>query len=562
MVHHDLATGPPPGRFDDDEEALPSLDGGPSGATIHYRPETIHEHEREAVEALASRPGLFARSTTLVRLATGDDPPPPRRFAAGVASEDDAELLRGGPRIVDVTAARLRVEMSSRMKVCHPRTKDGETTWRPGRVPDDLVRAVLERGAWPGVPELIGIAEAPFLRPDGSVCKDAGFDPPTGILHVPTVDVDVKARPSREDARRALDMLEGLFADFPHVTRAHRMVPIAALLSLLARHAIRGNVPAFLFDAATRGSGKTLQTDCVSLIATGRASPKMAWPHDETELSKVLAAVAVRASPMVNFDNVATTFGGQDLDRCLTAGTEGVAFRVLGITRTDELPWRSLILASGNNLAVTGDTTRRVLVARLESADEHPELRADFRLPDLMGHVRRHRAELVSAGLTILRAYHVAGRPDMRLRPWGSFESFASLVPPAMVFAAEDASADVMACRLTDSEASVDPEKAFASVVLEHWLRLLPKGGTAKDALRALYPPDRFRRDREPSPPDGFDELRDAIEGVTRTKPGSDPSPHALGKALQRIKGRVVSTRRLHMESNPKGAARWSVEST
>jgi putative DNA primase/helicase len=47
------------------------------------------------------------------------------------------------------------------------------------------------------------------------------------------------------------------------------------------------------------------------------------------------------------------------------------------------------------------------------------------------------RAQLVAAGLTVLRGYSAAGRPDMRLPPWGSFEGWSKLVRGALVWAGE-----------------------------------------------------------------------------------------------------------------------------
>src|SRR5262249_31146303 len=92
-------------------------------------------------------------------------------------------------------------------------------------------------------------------------------------------------------------------------------------------------------------------------------------------------------------------------------------------------------LTTGNNLSIVGDTHRRLSHVRLESKWEHPEERSGFRYPDLRAAVLEKRSELLSAALTILRAFVVAGRPDMKLLPWGSFEGWSDLVRSAVVFA-------------------------------------------------------------------------------------------------------------------------------
>ena len=61
---------------------------------------------------------------------------------------------------------------------------------------------------------------------------------------------------------------------------------------MVARPAIVGAVPAFIFDASSPGSDKTLQADIVSLIATGRVSGGMGFPADDEELERVLGGYA------------------------------------------------------------------------------------------------------------------------------------------------------------------------------------------------------------------------------------------------------------------------------
>ena len=44
------------------------------------------------------------------------------------------------------------------------------------------------------------------------------------------------------------------------------------------------------------------------------------------------------------------------------------------------------------------------------------------------------RPALLTAALTVLRGYIVAGRPDQKLKPWGSFEGWSDLVRNAIVW--------------------------------------------------------------------------------------------------------------------------------
>jgi putative DNA primase/helicase len=93
-----------------------------------------------------------------------------------------------------------------------------------------------------------------------------------------------------------------------------------------------------------------------------------------------------------------------------------------------------LWMVTGNNAEPQGDTVRRSLVVRMEVLEDQPQSRTGFKytLPD-EGLTRR--AELLSAALTILRGFHVAGRPDQSLPAWGSFTVWSSLVRGALVWA-------------------------------------------------------------------------------------------------------------------------------
>lgn len=518
---------------------------------IRHHPHELHTTVAAAVDVLASTPNVFERGGSLVRVAGGDEGAPP---AAAIARHtQDLEALRRAPRIVPFTPATLRSLLTSRLVVATEATRGGVRQWVPRSPPDELVKAILEAGAWRGIPTLEGLSETAFLRPDGTIATSPGFDRSTGFYFAPgSTALDVPDEPTQADAAAGLRELEEIFDDFPHVSRAHRMVPAAAILTLLGRPAIRGSVPAFMFDAPTRGTGKSLQGETVAVVATGRPSSKMSWPTIPEELEKVLAAYALRGADLINFDNVATGFGGASLDKCLTA-VDRVEFRVLGKTEVPTLPWRAVIVASGNNIVILGDTTRRVLVSRVESPLENPEDRTGFRHPNLLAWVTHHRARLVRAALTILRGYVVAGRPSQGLRAWGSFEAWSAIIPAAIVWAG---GADVMACR-PEVSGNVEPEKAALLAVLEFWPRLGDGGTTAKRALDVLYPADRHH-----GPPDGFEDLREALEGVTNAKPGFPPSAVSLGKYLQKMCGRVVGGRRLSRRNDRKGLAFWAVEGT
>lgn len=154
--------------------------------------------------------------------------------------------------------------------------------------------------------------------------------------------------------------------------------------------------------------------------------PKCTFPDKPEELEKMLASMALAGAQVCGFDNLdpSPALRGAPLDKVLSG--RDVQFRILGQSMMPILRWNGVVMVTGNNAQPLGDTTRRTRRSRQEPTVERPEERTGFRIPDVRGHVRKHRGELVVAGLTVLRAYVVAGRPTSNAKPWGSYEQWQS----------------------------------------------------------------------------------------------------------------------------------------
>jgi hypothetical protein len=500
-------------------------DGVVSLPPIQIGPD-LHRVVDEAVRALAIDREIYQRDGALVRVVRVAEPDAARE-----------RMTAGTPQIRAIPIPTLRERLTR--VVDFQRFDKRSDGWVQTIPPDRVVAAVDARGEWPGVLPLVGVIETPSMRPDGSVLDAPGYDGATGYVYAPQCRYPaVPELPTQADAMRALADLAEPWREFPFRADADRYVPIAALMTLVARPAIRGACPAFLFDASTRGSGKTLLARGATTLAQGRESALMSWPPDDTELEKVLGAYALRGASVITFDNVTGTFGGGSLDKVLTCA-DRTELRVLGVSEIPSLSWRAVVLATGNNVVVGGDTTRRVLVCRLEPDVERPEERTGFAIGDLPAWCREHHPRLVGAALTVLRAYVVAGRKDMNLAGWGSFEAWRDLVAGALVWAGAP---DVMATRPTLAGED-DGETAALRTIVELWPMLAREGATVRTIVQALYPTLHRGEER---PPDAYDGLREALETLAPPRrPGEAPSTQKLGYALRRFKRRVVAGRYL-----------------
>ena len=496
----------------------------------------VHEVTEAMTSALCADPDIYERSLELVHTIASD-----QRDADGWAS--GAPIVRACPTswLVD------RVSTHGR---CVRFSRRGE--WSPCPPPNERVVAVRERGEWPGIRRLDSVIETPFARPDGSICQTPGWDEATRVLYLPSGRYpEILLEPTRTDAEIAYLALADVFRDFPYASESHRSATIAAILTLVSRPAILGSIPCWAFDASGPRQGKSLQTDVVSLIATGRRASRMTFPPSDEELEKIVSSYAISGARIVPFDNVDRAFGGAALDKVITA-TDTVDLRLLGSSVIRTFTWRALVIASGNGLDFRGDMLPRVLAPRLESPLERPEEREGLR--DLRAYAAEHRERLVAHALTIVRAFVVAGRPGQAVPRWGGFDEWVALIASALVWAGAPDPQGARRGGADDEDATRSAERAL----VVGWDRVcgerVQEGISTTDAVALLYP--SLRRD-EQLPPDGHDGVREAIELLTHCKQGMPPTKRALGAALSKLKGRNIGGKRLLLLGETHGIRRW-----
>ena len=283
------------------------------------------------------------------------------------------------------------------------------------------------------LPEVLGVVRSPFLRADGTVCADVGYDGRSGNYLAATSHVAVPDQPSAEDVARAVALIDDFLHDFPLKSRADRAHVFALLLTPLVRHLVP-LVPLFILDGNGPGVGKNLLAESCMFIATGEWVQTDPLPTDAEEQRKQITALMSTGRSVALFDE-AHIITGTSLARLITSTTWGD--RLLGYSKQVSYPNRITVCALGNNVDVQGDMPRRSILIRLESQLARPYDRQDFRHDNLREWVEHHRPELVAGLLTILVAWHQAGRPKGAAR-LGSFDAWAATVGGALSFAGID----------------------------------------------------------------------------------------------------------------------------
>ena len=282
-----------------------------------------------------------------------------------------------------------------------------------------LIRTLKDRKLRLRLPALSGIVNCPSITADGQLLDQPGYDPATGMLYDPlgVAFPPVPDFPDRAEAEAAMERVLTLLHTFDFESDDDKAVALSLILSAIARRGLPF-VPLHGFDAPVAGSGKSMLVDIASILATGHKAGVTAY-GDPEEGEKRLSSVFLRGDPIIALDNCEAPLEGVLLNQALTQPQ--VELRILGQSKMVSAQTRALMTATGNNLIVKGDLIRRSVVGKLDPRCERPELRQyDY---DPVVDATEMRGEIVAAALTVLRAYHVAGRPQRppRLQNFGEW---------------------------------------------------------------------------------------------------------------------------------------------
>jgi putative DNA primase/helicase len=201
-----------------------------------------------------------------------------------------------------------------------------------------------------------------------------------------------------------------LLKEFPFIEDKDLSVAIAQVITLVVRPATE-TAPLIATTAPTRGSGKSKIGDVAAAIGTGRPCTVLSATADPIELEKRIGGIMLSGDPLVSLDNVNGVLRSDLLCQAITA--PAVKVRRLGSSDPIEVPNVATWLANGNNLNLAGDLARRAILCRLDPGMERPEERVFSFDPAAVA--LEHRSEYVSAVLTLVRAFILAGSPDLGL---------------------------------------------------------------------------------------------------------------------------------------------------
>jgi hypothetical protein len=393
-----------------EEEYLYALAELPTGdlPTIDVTELPLRESSQLALSALLAAnnpPTLFARDGAIVRVVEDEKRRPRIQIV-------DTDVMRG----LLARAAEFVKQHGRKLQFIAP--------------PDDVVRDVLRMHV-NSFPPISGITETPIVRPDGTIADTQGYDAATNLYlkFAPGFKMTkIPRKPTREQARTAVQSLDEVIGDFPFKEPADKANELALLLTLVMRPTIAGIVPMAHIDAPMAGTGKGLLATLNTIIATGIEAATDTAPTSEAEWEKLIMATLGDGATIFLLDNVRGVLLSSKLEAMLTAPR--VTGRILGLGRKGTYDNRLTCMVTGNNMQLGGDLPRRTYQIRLDAKTSNPEEREGFRHSEPISWLKTHRGTFLAAILTVIRAWYAAGKPmpEQPVKTVGSYEEWTRIL--------------------------------------------------------------------------------------------------------------------------------------
>ncbi|MEN6543676.1 hypothetical protein [Parvibaculum sp.] len=488
--------------------------------TIHVTPGKIHDAVRDAEIALARSGKYFQRGGRIVQVTLDPHTNDARAYPVGQSA-----LIHGLSAAADWT-------------------KYSETTLQRKKIdPPQKCAAILhDLSTYEHLPVLKGIARQPYLRPDGTLMMQAGYDPTTMMYGAfDASEFTIPEVPTRKDAEAALAELESLLSEFQFAARYDLTATLTAILTAAIRPSL-SLAPMVHVRAHAPGSGKSCLCELTSAFATSRRNSPTTFPSDDDECRKLLLAEYMGSPAVIEFDNLTTDILPHN-SLCAALTSEFISGRILGSLKTVSVNTRTMLLSSGNNVGPIQDMARRCVTITLDPACEAPAMRS-FKRPDLVQYVLRKRGHFVSLAFTIILAWIRAGRPMSAQRPLAGFSEWSDLCrQPIAWLTGEDPASSIF------EGLNQDPDRELLDRLLTSWHE---EFGSRPARVREAVAAAQAYGDTNV-------ELREVIHEIAGER--AEINRKKFGWWLRKHVGRLVNGRKFVRAQHGGSAEAWAVVS-
>ncbi|MBK1736255.1 hypothetical protein CKO15_13485 [Halorhodospira abdelmalekii] len=311
--------------------------------------------------------------------------------------------------------------------------------------------------------------------------------------------------------------------------------------------------PGFGFNAYKAGSGKSKAAKAVGWLG-GEEPIESPWSSEAEEQRKRLMSSLMEGPSAILLDNITGRMNSDTLCAILTSSR--FKDRRLGTSDEVSAPTRVLILATGNNLGLVGDLSRRVLLSTIDHGVESPE-RLAFPF-DPVQRVRERWLYYRAAALTVLCGFVAAGQPRKGEGTMGSYEQWDTLIRQCVVWLRDQELAPFGLADPADAIAQnyeADPETQKLEALLENWFACF---GSEPKRCAELAATEAGQHQDDPGNVRPYGALMDTLREIA-----GEPEKinmRKLGRWIERNAGRIISGKRVVEHGKRSGTKIWRVE--
>ncbi len=344
------------------------------------------------------------------------------------------------------SGAKLKHEIN-RLELYSKAVPDGDGTENVrALVPDHVAQEVWSNDFTDYALPLRGLKTTPFFTSEGVLVVANGYDKGSMTVLATPTDTSIPAHvldpnwcPSKDDAKAAVRYLVAeVFADFPidgdkreellrKLDAGEDTPSLCALMAMtllpFMRQMINGPTPGHFLAKPKPGTGASLLTELVCIIAMGRAMPAMALPENRDETDKTITSILTEGREIAYFDNINHSIDSGTLASAMSSRNYGA--RILGKTQTVDTPVNCMWVLTGNNVTMSGELLRRCIAIMLDANMGNPGEGRTFEKDNIARWVAEHRWELVTASLTIIKHWVALGCPAGAAKTLASYEDWS-----------------------------------------------------------------------------------------------------------------------------------------
>ena len=223
-----------------------------------------------------------------------------------------------------------------------------------------------------------------------------------------------------------MEVFKDLIVDFPFDSDASMWNAVGMLFTPLLRPALDGNIPMHLVQSSLPRTGKTkLAEEVMGGVYYGKPTAAMQLSKSEDERDKRILSLLMRGDTIIHLDNLSDYLNSGTLASLITSSR--YRGRILGGSIMVDVQNTLTMVATGNNTRASREIARRCVPIILQPHDDQPELRSNFKHPQLLRYAISSRRRVLESMIGFVKQWIERGRPAGTLR-MGGFEAWAGAI--------------------------------------------------------------------------------------------------------------------------------------